>query len=119
MRFTFFKFAAFVSLASLGWAQDSCDEGSDKAPFAPGLTGGEPFPSKWDHQMHFESRWRTGDTIVGIEAWSAKFQLKAIKFKFAMTGWTNTFGTVPDGDPWQHDVAEWGAGEEVGMCLYF
>ena len=116
MHISFVRLAMLASFVVFGRAEDGCDDGPDAAPFAPGRVGGQAFPAAWDYQMSCECRWKGGDSIVGIEAWSAQYQIKAVRFKFARTGWTDTHGDIPDDEAWQHDIQEWNAGEEV--CMY-
>lgn len=100
-------------LAALGRADDDCD--SKDAPFADSQVAGQTFPSGPDNTVFCQSKWSAGETIVGIEAWSAKFQVKAIRFKFSQTGWGPTLGTVDKFANQAHQVKEWGATDEVGM----
>jgi hypothetical protein len=106
MRFSIFSQAFLVSLAALAHADDNCDASPQEAPFAP---------SQDDPETKCDSKWSTGETIIGIEAWSAKFQVKAVRFKFSQSGWGPVRGSVPTEKIQAHQVKEWNAGDEVGM----
>jgi hypothetical protein len=109
---------SIVSLLSgISNAQDDCDAPPDVAPFAPGTTGGEPFPNPPDGETSCECKWNSGDSIIGIEAWSAKFQVRAIRFKWATYGWSEIYGTKFTGEEvaWNHNQTTWDMGDEIGM----
>lgn len=112
MRFSTTIKAVLVSLATLGRAEEDCDAGIDKAPFAPGTVGGEAFPDPADDQVKCVNRWKDGETLVGIKAWSTRTEITGIKFKFDRTGWTDTHGkTVPRS--WHTKTGEWNARQVV------
>src|SRR5205807_4930686 len=103
MRFSLLSQAILVSLASFGLADDSCDKG----PFAPSSVGGPAFPGGNDPETNCDSHWSTGEIIVGIEAWSAKFQVKAVRFKYSQSGWSPIRGSIPTENVEAHEVKEW------------
>ncbi|CAI6340609.1 unnamed protein product [Periconia digitata] len=100
--------AVLLSFASLAIA-DSCTEG----PFVkdPPKAGVLP-PSPACH-----TRWDNGEVIVGVEAWAAKFQMKAIRFKYSQQGWGPTLGTV-DKHSEYHAVGEWSASEKISIRMW-
>lgn len=100
----FFTKAVLLFCATLAVADDRCVKG----PFVkdPPKAGVLP-PNPACH-----TRWDNGEVIVGVEAWAAKFQVKAIRFKYSQMGWGPILGSV---DKWadRHAVGEWKSGEEV------
>ena len=115
MRFSALNQVFLVSLAALARADDNCDATPQEAPFAASQYAGPAFPEAGHPEVHCESKWSTGEIIIGIEAWSAKFQVKAVRFKFSQSGWGPVRGEVPQDKPQAHEVKEWNAGEEAGM----
>lgn len=112
MRFHLLSSTVLLALTGFGRADLDCNVG----PFAPSAVGGPAFPSGLDPETHCDSRWDTGEIIIGIEAWSARFQLKAVRFKYSQSGWTPIRGSIPEKEE-AHAIKEWGAGEEVGMYI--
>jgi hypothetical protein len=117
MRFSLVNQAFLVSLAALARADDNCDASATEAPFATSQFAGPAWPEAGNPEVHCDSKWSTGETIVGIEAWSAKFQVKAVRFKFSQSGWGPIRGSVPTDKVQAHQVKEWNAGDEVGMYI--
>ncbi|ORY13381.1 hypothetical protein BCR34DRAFT_586533 [Clohesyomyces aquaticus] len=103
---------AAVFLAT-GRAEDSCDDG----PFAPGRVGGLAFPETWDDKMTCECRWKGGDVITGIEAWSTYDHIEGIRFKFEISGWTNVHGKIPE-KAIQTQLTEWEATDKVSVHIW-
>lgn len=103
MRF-FVNKAVLLFLATLAIADERCTNG----PFVkdPPKAGVEP-PNPGCH-----TQWDNGEVIVGIEAWAAKFQMKAIRFKYSQMGWGAIHGTV-DKYADTHAVGEWKATDQV------
>ncbi|KAF2677339.1 hypothetical protein K458DRAFT_161679 [Lentithecium fluviatile CBS 122367] len=118
MRFSLLNQVFLVSLAAFASADDNCDASATEAPFAASQVAGPAFPGGDDPETKCDSKWSTGETIVGIEAWSAKFQVKAVRFKFSQSGWGPIRGSVPNDNVQAHQVKEWDAGAEVGIRLW-
>jgi hypothetical protein len=116
MRFSTFGQALLLSLAAFARADDDCDAGSKDAPFAASRPAGPDYPQGGSPEIQCDSKWTNGETIIGIEAWSAKFQVKAVRFKFSQSGWGPVRGSVPTDKVQEHESKEWKADEEVGMC---
>ena len=106
MRFSIITQAIIASLAAFASADD-CSEGPWAESGIGGVMGGG---------LVCDSKWSDGETIIGLRAWSAKFQMKAIQFKFSQSGWGPVRGKKPDGSSWMQDEAEWAVGDEV--CKY-
>jgi hypothetical protein len=115
MRFSTFGQALLLSLAALAHADDNCDAKPEEAPFATSQFAGPAYPSEGSPEIKCDSHWSNGETIIGIEAWSAKFQVKAVRFKFSQSGWGPIRGSVPTEKIQAHETKEWDAGAEVGM----
>jgi hypothetical protein len=115
MRFSTLSHFVIASLATLGYAGD-CDN-DPRNPFAPSSFAGPAFPPGPDYQTNCHAGWKNQETIVGIEAWSAKFQMKAVRFKFSSGRWTEPFGQVPEVGKGLHytSMAEWAVGDKVSM----
>jgi len=113
MRFSLINQALLISLATLALADDNCDAAPNEAPFAPSQYAGPAFPGGNDPETKCDSKWTNGETIIGIEVWSAKFQVKAVRFKFSQSGWGPVRGSLPEVVQ-AHDVTEWKASDEVG-----
>jgi hypothetical protein len=113
MRFSLINQVFLGLLAALARADDNCD--ATDAPFAASQRAGLPFPGGNDPETKCDSKWSSGETIIGIEAWSAKFQVKAVRFKFSQSGWGPVRGTIPwSNKVWLHKTKEWGVSDEVG-----
>jgi hypothetical protein len=114
MRFSLFTNIALVGLSGFGLAAaGGCDDG----PFAAEMVGGVPFPAADDYQTRCDTRWEEGQVITGLEIWSAKFQVKAIKVRVGST-WSDVRGSIPEGDQWAHDKVEWSANDNVGKSAH-
>lgn len=109
MRYSLFTSAVVVALAGLGRADD-CDTG----PFAASQVAGPKFPGGNDPETRCNTKWQSGEVIIGIEAWSARFQMKAVRFKYSQSGWGDILGSRPDSAE-QHQQSEWEIADEVGM----
>jgi hypothetical protein len=103
MRFSILKQVVVASLAAFAHGASDCDDG----PFAAMTTAGI------QHAAACESKWKSGEIIVGIEAWSAKFHVKAIRFKYSQSGWGPTYGQTP-GVEQAHQAKEWAMEDNVG-----
>lgn len=112
MRLSFVS-SAILSLAGFSFAvENSCDDG----PFAPSVVAGEAFPTPFDYQVNCETRYASGEVVVGIEAWAARWQLKAVRFKYSQSGWGPVRGTIPEKkDETMYDQKEWDGNEPVSM----
>lgn len=115
MRLSLVNYGLLFFLAAFARADDNCDAAPNEAPFAPSTFAGPPFPGGNDPETKCDSKWVDGEIIVGIEAWSAKFQVKAVRFKFSQSGWGPVRGDVPKDSAFEYKKAEWEATEEVGM----
>jgi hypothetical protein len=104
-------------LSGISHAQDDCDAKPDIAPFAPGTTGGAPFPNPADKDTTCECKWSSGESIIGIEAWSVNEHIRALRFKYSTYGWTEIYGTkFKNGEePWWHNQTTWDTGDELGV----
>ncbi|PVH95051.1 hypothetical protein DM02DRAFT_732094 [Periconia macrospinosa] len=102
----FFTKAAVLFLATLAIADDRCTNG----PFVKDPPqAGRKVPNPACH-----TQWDNGEVIVGVEAWAAKWQMRAIRFKYSQMGWGEIHGNIKDHDG-THAVAEWKASEEVNI----
>lgn len=111
MHFSLLGSAVLIGLAGFGSAADnSCEEG----PFAGKSMAGIDFPPN-DPEVVCESKWSDGETIIGIEAWSAKYQLKAVRFKYSQSGWSSVRGSVPTDEFEKHQAVEWSPNDQVGV----
>ncbi|KAF2277834.1 uncharacterized protein EI97DRAFT_487852 [Westerdykella ornata] len=118
MHFSLFTRGLLLSLAALVLAEDNCDARPDEAPFAPGRVGGVAFPDPADDKVTCVSRWKSGEVIVGMEAWSTRTQITGIKFKFDRTGWTGVMGTTVQGRSWYAKRGEWAADQPVRVEVW-
>jgi hypothetical protein len=117
MRFSTLSHFVVASLTTLGYAGD-CDNDPGN-PFAPSTFAGPPFPGGPDYQTQCDAGWKNREIIIGIEAWSADFQLKAARFKFSSGRWGPVRGTVPPGVARMHQITEWAIGDKVGVYTRF
>lgn len=112
MHFSLLAKGLLLSLAAFTLAEDNCDAGPGEAPFAPGRVGGLAFPSPADSQVACVCRWKGGEVLVGMEAWSTRTEITGIKFKFDRSGWTPVMGKTV-GTSWYAKKGEWKADQPV------
>ncbi|PVI06100.1 hypothetical protein DM02DRAFT_610062 [Periconia macrospinosa] len=78
-------------MAMVGSVNANCDKG----PFIS-TAAGIPMDKNPGYQQFCESRWEEGAIITGIRVWAAKFQIKAVQFRYAGDDWGKRYGQLPD-----------------------
>lgn len=103
--------AAAATLAMFGSVSANCDKG----PWIS-TAAGIPMDKNPGYQTWCESQWEDGKIINGIRVWSAKFQIKAVQFRFAGGNWGTRYGQLPDDVTPEEKT--WDENGKIGMKLW-
>lgn len=111
MKFSLLS-AAAATMAMVGSVTANCDKG----PFIS-TAAGIPMDKNPGYQQFCESRWEEGVIITGIRVWSAKFQIKAVQFRYAGDDWGKRYGQIPTNDVNPKEKT-WDENDQVDIRLW-